>query len=99
MKPLILDFAEQPQKIRNDISMLEYSHELNLTIYKETGKPAISEMELTTETVKKSKGAPSDSDKNSRLTNRSKLSKYYSQRTILETRTYTEAEGEASDSD
>lgn len=63
MKPLILDFAENPELIDLDISILEYSDELNLTVLKSTKEIAIEKVCMETETFTKSVGEGTDQDK------------------------------------
>jgi len=50
MKPLILEFAEVPSKYEIDYTKFEYSEQLNLTIVKSNGVPAISNFGLDTKT-------------------------------------------------
>lgn len=88
MKPLILDFAEAPEKIDLDYSIIEYSDTLNLSVLKGTQEVAIEKANLSTETFTKSQGETSDSDQsNKRLKN------------IVETMTKTQVHKESSDSD
>lgn len=99
MKPFILNFAEEPKRIEFDISGIEYSEKYNLTVIKESGKPAISEHELDTTTFKKSKEFPTDTDYENNKNKYSKLGKLPRFRSILETRTITEAGREVTDED
>ena len=86
MNPLILKYKEKPNGQEAPVGLLEYSNELNLTIVKKTGKPAIG-LHLETETITRTAEA-SDTDRDVF----GKLVKY------LDTRTMT-FESEASDSD
>lgn len=61
MNPLILKYKECPPNQPTPKEVLEYSHELNLTVLKETGKPAIG-LHLATETITKT-AEVSDTDK------------------------------------
>lgn len=65
MEPLILSFKESPNDQRPDFSIVEYSKDLNLSVLKATGKPAIEYLNLGTETFTKSKGEGSDTDRGS----------------------------------
>lgn len=87
MKPLILDFAENPELIDLDTSILEYSEELNLTVLKSTKEVAIEKVYLETETFTKSFGEGSDTDQDNDLAH------------LMETSTKTAVENEDSDTD
>jgi len=62
MKPLILDYAEIPEKINLDYSLIEYSEKLNLSVLKGTDEVAIDKANLDTRTFTKATGESSDSD-------------------------------------
>jgi hypothetical protein len=62
MKPFIFQFKEQPTAENADYSLLQYDDTLNLSIDKATGKPAISALDLSTETFTKTQGEDSDSE-------------------------------------
>jgi len=63
MKPFILEFKEKAIKREDCIDEIIYSRELNLNVIKSSGKPAITEIYLETETFTKTGGEPSDTDK------------------------------------
>lgn len=62
MKPFIFQFKEQPNQDSSDFSMLCYDKNLNLSIDKNTGEPAIQALQMATETMTKSNGEIADSD-------------------------------------
>ena len=67
MKSLILDFAEQP-KIKNlDYSIIEYSKLQNLSVLKNTEIPAVTYVNMETETFTKTTNEPTDSDNDYRF--------------------------------
>nr|GEV52262.1 hypothetical protein [Tanacetum cinerariifolium] len=91
MRPLILEYAEEPQLSGNDYSnLLAYSNSLNLTVIKETGEPAISLSHMETETFTKTMHEDSDTDQNMQLEN---LRRY------TDTATETRVHNEVSDGD
>lgn len=96
MKPLILDFAEEPTRMDVDYSLIEYSEELNLTVFKSTQEPAIDILSLDTRTGLKSPG-PTDSDRDFDTAVVTEC--HANLRTLLETRTITESAREGTDSD
>lgn len=69
MEPLILKFKELATL--DDLSSLtvEYSEELNLSVIKQSGHPAVTFMNLGTETFTKSQGEGSDTDRSGVQTN------------------------------
>jgi len=88
MKPLAFQFKETPTSENIDYSLIEYDEQLNLSINKKTGQPAIETLTMDTETFTKAIGESSDSDRDSN--------------SILmdtETRTYTRTEDADSDRD
>ena len=89
MKPLILEFAETPKCIDFDYSVIEYSESHNLSVLQGTEMPAISYVNMATETFTKTMGEVSDSDKDFR--NNLKI--------IMGTETMTLTSTEPSDSD
>lgn len=64
MKPLIFEFIERPSAEKHDYSLIKYDNHLNLSIDIATGQPAISVLNMSTETFTKSQGEGSDSDRN-----------------------------------
>jgi hypothetical protein len=86
MKPFILQFQESADVEGPDFSLIAYNDKLNLSVDRQTGKPAISALELATETFTKTKTEATDSD-----------SHYMS--TLMATQTVTEVHMEATDSD
>ena len=64
MKPLIFEFFEKRNEENFDFSMIGYDNDLNLSIDKKTGKPAINSLMLSTRTVTNVCKEDSDSDKN-----------------------------------
>lgn len=91
MKPLILDLAEEPRNNDIDMSQLEYSEELNLTISKITGKPGICEFYLETSTI--NKGIPADKDLDSNHIKKLSSQSTFNIRALLETSTINESKG------
>ncbi|NME72651.1 hypothetical protein [Flammeovirga aprica] len=89
MKPLILEFKEEPNFLEYDAKHIEYSKEKNLTVLKKTKKSAISYLGMETETFTKSIGEPSDCDND--LRNELKI--------MMGTETETRVLSETSDSD
>lgn len=66
MKPLFLQFRETPAPDDSvDFSQIVYDEKLNLSVNKATGRPAVDEMELGTETYTRVTGEATDSDLNS----------------------------------
>ena len=66
MNPLSLQFRETPTAEGNiDFSQIVYDEKLNLSVNKTTGRPAVDEMELGTETYTRVTGEATDSDLNS----------------------------------
>lgn len=90
MKPLIFEFLEKRNEENFDFSMIGYDDELNLSIDKKTGKPAINGLMLSTRTVTNVCEEDSDSDKNNES---------HSFLMITQTRTVTDVCKEESDSD
>lgn len=86
MKPFIFQFLETAQEQGHDFSLIAYDEMLNLSIDTVTGKPAISALELATETFTKTQNESSDSD-----------NQYMSM--LMATQTVTEVHMEATDSD
>lgn len=68
MEPLILKFKELA--ILDDLNSLnvEYSEELNLSVIKQSGQPAVTHMNLGTETFTRSQGEGSDADRSGSFT-------------------------------
>jgi hypothetical protein len=89
MKPLILEFAENPELKDLDFSLIEYSPKDNLTVIKNTSIPAISYMNLETETFTRTTGEVSDAD----------INHENNIRQLLDTSTSTFTSTEPSDSD
>lgn len=90
MRPLILQFAERPQASELDYSLIEYSKELNLSVVRGTSDPAITHVNLETETFTKSHEV-SDSDKD--------LGARFQNLLDTSTRTFTSTESSDSDAD
>jgi hypothetical protein len=86
MNSLILKYAEQPQEINVNELNIEYSDVQNLTIIKNTEKPAINCLGLETQTITRSSTEPTDSDND-----------MSSQ--LLQTNTVTDISTEPSDAD
>jgi len=86
MKPFILNFKEIPTGEGLDYTTIDYDEKLNLSICKKTKLPAISFLDMATETSTRTQGESSDSDK-------SYMNK------LLDTATKTLSGGEESDSD
>jgi hypothetical protein len=89
MKPLILEFAEEPNITDIDYSLVEYSELQHLSVVKDTNIAAIKTVSMETETFTKTVGEPSDSDNDLR----SNLKR------LLDTGTETLSGTEPSDSD
>ncbi|MCW2259621.1 MULTISPECIES: hypothetical protein [Sphingobacterium] len=64
MKPFILQFKEAPLETNVDYSGISYDENLNLSIDIQTGLPAISALDLSTETLTKTNNESTDSDHN-----------------------------------
>ena len=64
MRPLILEYTEKPLDDNFDNSLLEYDNYLNLSVDKITKKPAVSFLNMGTETFTKTYDEVSDSDAN-----------------------------------
>lgn len=62
MKPLILEYTEKSKNDNFDFSKIEYDSNLNLTVDKKTGHPAIDYLNLSTETHTRTSDETSDSD-------------------------------------
>ena len=63
MKPLLFQFKETPTANESvDFSQIVYDEELNLSVNKITGRPAVDEMQLGTETYTRVTGEATDSD-------------------------------------
>lgn len=86
MRPLIFEFAEQPSSESMDFSIIEYDNNLNLSIVKSNGLPAIECLDMETETFTKTQYESSDSDRDSL-------------RFLMDTETRTFTQQESSDSD
>lgn len=89
MKPLILEFAETPKYIDFDYSLIEYSEDHNLSTLQGTEIPAISFVNMGTDTFTRTTEEDSDSDIDVR--NNLKL--------LMGTETQTFTSTEPSDSD
>ena len=90
MEPLILTFRETPKKQSLDFSIVKYSEELNLSVLRTNGKPAVKYMNLGTETFTKTQGEGADTDiSNSTSTLKS----------LMDTSTETYSGGKPSDAD
>lgn len=64
MKPLTLQFKEMPAAGETiDFSQIEYDAKLNLSVNKATGRPAVDELEMGTETYTRVTGEATDSDR------------------------------------
>lgn len=62
MNPLLFQFKETPVDESIDFSQVEYDKKLNLSVNNLTGRPAIAEIELGTETFTRVTGEATDSD-------------------------------------
>jgi hypothetical protein len=89
MKPLILQFSEIPGQKNLDYSIIEYSKRLNLSVLKNTETPAISYVNMDTETITKAIGETTDSDYDNKL----------NLKRLFDTSTETHAATEPSDND
>jgi len=86
MKPLSLEFLEKFEEEGIDYSCVLYDDNLNLSVEKSTGQPAITIAGMDTSTFTKAQAESSDSDA-------SKLTR------LMDTTTHTRVQLEASDSD
>jgi hypothetical protein len=86
MRPLVFQFKETPTGTDLDFSLIEYNHELNLSVNKITRLPAIDSIGMDTETFTKANEEDTDTDQNGI-------------RMLADTETFTRAEGETSDAD
>ena len=86
MKPLIFEFIEYPEAEKLDYTLIEYNHDLHLSVHTETGKPAIDVVNMDTELFTKTQGEQTESDR----------TKYSS---LLDTETQTRTYNEVSDDD
>lgn len=86
MNPFIFLFRESPTKGGHDFSYLSYDSFKNLTVNTLTGEPAISVLNMATETFTKADGESSDVDRNDEIL-------------LMGTQTQTYSNLEASDSD
>lgn len=73
MKPLIFEYAEVAQDDSANLRHIEYNSNLNLSVSKSTGRPAINEIAFITETFTKAEVDTSDSDDNFRSAIRQSL--------------------------
>ena len=89
MNPLILEFAEQPKFVDIDYSLIEYSENKNLSVLKGTEVPAISYLNMETETFTRTREEASDSDNNIG----------HSIKLLMGTETHTATTNEPTDSD
>lgn len=111
MKPLILEYLEMPEtsEMANDLTV--YDENLNLSVDMKTKKPAISFLNMSTETFTKTFSEVSDSDKDLTAVHMGTLTQTYTQleasdddkdirslSMLMSTRTLTESQ-EESDSD
>jgi hypothetical protein len=63
MRPLTFQFKEKPVACGDfDCSLIEYDEKLNLTVNRATGRPAIDEAHLGTDTYTRVTGEGTDSD-------------------------------------
>jgi hypothetical protein len=67
MKSFILEFAEKPKINNLDYSIIEYSKKQNLSVLKNTEIPAITYVNMGTETFTKTTNEPTDSDNDYRF--------------------------------
>lgn len=63
MQPFSFQFKHYPTGESFDQSLIEYDETLNLSISKSTGKPAISELNMATETFTRSDEAADSDDR------------------------------------
>jgi hypothetical protein len=63
MKHFLLEFAETPDQLSLDSSLVEYCHNQNLNVVKNSGTPAVVFDQAATETFTKANGEGYDSDK------------------------------------
>lgn len=88
MNPLFLQFKELPKERESvDFSQVEYDAKLNLSVNKTTGRPAVDEIRLATETYTRVTGEGTDSDRDA-----------VSVAVLMATETFTKS-GEGVDSD
>jgi hypothetical protein len=88
MNPFIFLFRESPRESGQDLSLLRYDPVKNLTIDPSTGKPAISVLNMATETFTKADGEMSDTDRSGEIVAMG-----------TQTQTFADAEGGDSDQD
>lgn len=88
MNPFIFLFRESPKESGQDLSLLRYDPLKNLTVDSSTGKPAISVLNMATETFTKADGEVSDTDRSGEILSMG-----------TQTRTFADAEGGDSDQD
>ncbi len=86
MRPLAFQFKETPTGVDLDFSLIEYDDQLNLSVNKKTGHPAIDSISMDTETVTKAGAETSDTDQNG-------------MKNLMDTETRTFTSTEQSDSD
>jgi len=111
MKPLILEYLETSQTSDVTLEKVIYDEKLNLSVDVNTGQPAISFLNMSTETFTKTFSEVSDSDKDLTAVHMGTLTQTHSQlessdndndirslSTLMSTRTITESQ-EVSDSD
>lgn len=63
MNPLIFHFKEESTEMPTDLAGIEYDHQLNLHVHRESGLPAIVKSQLSTETYTKANREDSDTDR------------------------------------
>jgi len=88
MNPFIFLFRESPKEPGQDVSFLRYDPLKNLTVDSSTGKPAISVLNMSTETFTKADGEVSDTDRSGGILSMG-----------TQTQTFADAEGGDSDQD
>ena len=87
MNPFTFQFKETPTASESfDFSLIEYNESLNLSVNKSTGRPAVEELQLGTETFTRVTGEATDSD-------------YTGVGLLMATQTATKTHGEGVDSD
>lgn len=90
MRPLTFQFKEKPAAGDDfDYSLIEYDEKLNLSLNRATGRPAIDEVHLGTDTYTRVTGEGTDSD----YTNSGNIGM------LMATETATKTSGEGVDSD
>jgi hypothetical protein len=67
MRPLIFEFKEKPNLKNVDYSIIEYSDEQNLSVVRGSQTPAISFINMDTQTITEAGTEPCDSDNELRL--------------------------------